>query len=110
MKQKKVILEGIQKGVMSVDFRKIKYLCKLIYTYNVFSYHERYDIISYIYSRISFSNMHSSLLYNFTAYKNEIEGYLLRRNSPNIITAEINIITNISFSEEKKIGSCTFCY
>lgn len=101
---KKVILEGIQKGVMSVDFRKIKYLCKLIYTYNVFSYHERYDIISYIYSRISFSNMHSSLLYNFTAYKNEIEGYLLRRNSPNIITAEINIITNISFSEEKKLG------
>ena len=101
---KEIILQGILEGVTEIDFRKIKYLCKLIYTYGVFSYHERYDIITYIYSHISFFSMHSSLLYNFKAYKNEIEGYLLSNNKKNIVTMEVNIFTNIFPEEQKKLG------
>ena len=101
---KEIILRGLLEGVAEIDFRKIKYLCKLIYTYGVFSYHERYDIISYIYSHISFTDMNAGLLYNFTTYKREIEGYLLSNNNRNVVTLEVNIFTNIFPEEQTKLG------
>lgn len=103
-KAKEAILRGILEGVAEIDFRKIKYLCKLVYTYGVFNYHERYDIFSYIYSHISFTDMNAGLLYNFTTYKKEIEGYLLSNNNKNVVTLEVNVFTNIFAKEQIKLG------
>lgn len=103
-KAKESILRGILEGVTEIDFRKIKYLCKLVYTYGVFNYHERYNIISYIYSHISFADMNAGLLYNFTTYKKEIEGYLLSNNNKNVVTLEVNIFTSIFPEEQIKLG------
>ena len=101
---KKSILAGISESVIEVDFRKIKYLCKLISVYEVFNYHERQEINDYINSKISFCDMHPSLLYSYTVYKKEIESYLLNNNRKGIVTAEINIATNIFPNEAKKLG------
>lgn len=103
-KAKHTILLGIAEAIQEVDFRKIKYLCKLIYTYGVFSFHERQEIYNYIHSKITFYNMHSSLLYNYIVYKKEIEGYLLTNNRKETITCEINIATNVSHEEAEKLG------
>ena len=103
-KAKQAILNGISEAVLEIDFKKIKYLCKLIFTYGVFNYHERQDIYNYIHSRITFYNMHSSLLYSYTVYKKEIEGYLLTNNKKHIVTVEINITTNVFPDEAEKLG------
>ncbi len=103
-KAKQTILSGISEAIREVDFRKIKYLCKLIYTYGVFNYHERQDIYNYIHSNISFCTMHSSLLYSYTIYKKEIEGYLLTNNKKDIVTVEVNITTNVFPDEAGKLG------
>lgn len=103
-KAKKTILAGILEGVAETDFRRIKYLCKLIYVYGVFNFHERQEIIDYIYSHISFSEMQPSLLYSYLVYKKEIESYLLNNNRKGIVTAEINILTNIFPEETSKLG------
>lgn len=103
-KAKNTILAGILEGVAEIDFRRIKYLCKLIYVYGVFNFHERHEIIDYIYSHISFSEIQPSLLYSYLVYKKEIESYLLNNNSKGIVTAEINILTNIFPEETSKLG------
>jgi len=103
-KAKQTILFGIAEAIQEVDFRKIKYLCKLIYTYGVFNFHERQEIYNYIHSKITFYNMHSSLLYNYIVYKKEIEGYLLTNNRKETITCEIYIATNVSHEEADKLG------
>lgn len=103
-KAKQAILAGILEGVTETDFRKIKYLCKLIYVYGVFNFHERQDIIDYIYSHISFSEMHPSIRYSYLVYKKEIESYLLNSNHKGIVTAEINIFTNVYSTETFKLG------
>lgn len=103
-KAKKVILAGILEGVEETDFRKIKYLCKLIYVYGVFSFHERQEILDYIYSNISFCEMHPSLLYNYMVYKKEIESYLLNNNHKGIVTVEINMVSNVFPNESEKLG------
>ena len=103
-KAKQAILSGILEAVAETDFRRIKYLCKLIYVYGVFNFHERQEIIDYIYSHISFVDMHSSLLYSYLVYKKEIESYLLNNNSKGIVTAEITILTNIFPEETSKLG------
>lgn len=103
-KAKETILAGVLEGVTEIDFRRIKYLCKLIYVYGVFNFHERQEIIDYIYSHISFSEMHPSLLYSYLVYKKEIESYLLNNNRKGIVTAEINILTNIFPEETTKLG------
>ncbi len=103
-KAREAILEGILESVTETDFRRIKYLCKLIYVYGVFTYHERQEISDFIYSRISFYDMEPALLYNYTVYKKEIEGYLLSNNRKGIVTAEINITTNVFPEEFEKLG------
>lgn len=103
-KAKQAILAGILEGVSETDFRKIKYLCKLIYIYGVFNFHERQDILDYIYSHISFSEMHSSIRYSYLVYKKEIESYLLNSNYKGIVTAEINVLTNVFPTETLKLG------
>lgn len=101
---KKAILAGIIESIAEIDFRKIKYLCKLISVYGVFNYHERQEIMDYIYSHISFYDMHPSLLYSYNVYKKEIESYLLNNNQKGIITAEINIMTKVFPNEANKMG------
>lgn len=103
-KAKQAILAGILEGVTETDFRKIKYLCKLIYVYGAFNFHERQDILDYIYSHISFSEMHPSIRYGYLVYKKEIESYLLNCNYKGIVTAEINIFTNVFPTETFKLG------
>lgn len=94
-KAREVILEGILKAITDFDFRGIKYLCKLIYTYPIFNFHERKNIYDYMNEHISFSNMNNTINYKYKAYKNEIESYLLNNNKSGIITAEIDISTGI---------------
>lgn len=103
-KAKRTILAGISEGVTEMDFRKIKYLCKLISVYGVFNFHERQEINDYIYSRISFCDMRPSLLYSYTVYKKELEGYLLNNNRKGMVTAEINVTTNVFPNEADKLG------
>lgn len=101
---KNAILSGILSAAKICDFRQIKYLCKLIYSYSVFDFHTRKSIWDYINSQISFSNMHASFQYNYLVYKNEIESYLLLNNHKNVITAEIEIQTNIFHDNAKDLG------
>jgi uncharacterized protein YjbI with pentapeptide repeats len=101
---KKTILMGIIESIAEIDFRKIKYLCKLIFVYGVFEYHERQEIIDYIYSHISFCDMHPSLFYSYNVYKKEIESYLLNNNRKGITTAEIKITTEVFPDEAHKMG------
>lgn len=103
-KAKNTIKAGILTGVAECDFRRIKYLCKLISEYGVFGYHDRKEIYDYIYSHISFYNMHPSLLYNYNTYKKEIESYLLSNQGNNYITATIDIETDVFPEDSKKIG------
>src|SRR5699024_6593242 len=100
----KALLSGILLATTNCDFRQIKYLCKLIYTYSVFSFHQRKRIYDYINEHISFNDMNPSLLYNYTTYKNEISSYLLTNNRSGIVTSEIDIVTNIFPYESKKLG------
>lgn len=102
---KTAIISGILESIAEVDFRKIKYLCKLIYVYGVFNYHERKEIMNYIYSRISFHDMHPGLMYNYSVYKKEIESYLINNNCKGVVTSEINIITNIFPDDSKNLGT-----
>lgn len=101
---KKTILAGILESVEEIDFRKIKYLCKLIYVYGAFNYHERMEIMDYIHSHISFCEINSSLLYSYMVYKKEIESYLVMNNRPGLVTVEIEIISNVFPEEVEKIG------
>ena len=87
------------------DFRQIKYLCKLIYTYAVFDFHIRKNIYDYINSHITFYDMNPSLLYSYNTYKNEISSFLLNNNRTGIVTSEIDIITDIYPEETVKIGT-----
>lgn len=103
-KAKQIILAGISESIIEVDFRRIKYLCKLIFVYGVFNYHERQEINDYICSQISFYDMHSSLLHSYTVYKKEIESYLLNNNRQGIVTVEINIATNVFHNDAKRLG------
>lgn len=100
----KALLSGILLATTNCDFRQIKYLCKLIYTYSVFTFHQRKKIYDYINKHISFKDMNPSLLYNYTTYKNEINNYLLTNNRSGIVTSEIDIVTNIYPHESEKIG------
>ncbi len=103
-KAKQTICSGILQGIAEIDFRKIKYLCKLIYVYGVFTFHEKKEIFDYIKSHISFSEMHPSILYNYTLYNKEIESYLLNNNQKGITTAEINLTTNVNHDDAEKLG------
>ena len=100
----KTLLSGILLATTNCDFRQIKYLCKLIYTYSVFNFHQRKKIYDYINEHISFKDMNPSLLYNYTTYKNEISSYLLTNNRPGIVTSEIDIVTNVYPDEANKLG------
>lgn len=102
---KNAITKGLLLAITDYDFQRIKYLCKLIYSYSVFNYHERKTIYDYINSHICFSDADSRLQYNYTVYKNEINNYLLNNNKPNILTSEINIITEINYSNSILLGS-----
>lgn len=101
---REVIFEGILNSVLECDFRQIKYLCKLIYTYSVFSFHERKRIYDYMNSHISFADMNPILNFNYQTYKHEIECLLLDNNNNNIVTSEIDIATNISYDNQVQIG------
>ena len=103
-KAKEAIKAGILLGVAECDFRRIKYLCKLISTYSVFNFHERGEIYDFIYSHIAFYDMHPSLLYNYTVFKKEIESYLLNNNRKDIVTATIKITTDVFHDESEKMG------
>ena len=100
----KVILNGILSAITNFDFRQIKYLCKLVSIYPVFGFHQRKQIYDYINTHISFCNMDSCLLYNYNTYKNEISSFLLNNNRTEIITSEIDIITQILPNESNKLG------
>ena len=100
----KTLLSGILLATTNCEFRQIKYLCKLIYTYSVFNFHQRKKIYDYINEHISFKDMNPSLLYNYTTYKNEISSYLLTNNRPGIVTSEIDIVTNVYPDEANKLG------
>lgn len=99
-----IVSEGILRAISICDFRQIKYFCKLIYTYSIFSFHERKQIYDYMNAHISFSDMNPSLAYHFQTYKNEIESLLLSNNRAGIITSEIDIITNIYPHESLQLG------
>ena len=101
---KNAILSGILLASTNCDFRLIKYLSKLIYTYSVFDFHQRKQIYDYINAHISFKDMNPSLLYNYNVYKNEISSFLLDNNRSGIATSEIDIITNIFPNESDKLG------
>ncbi len=101
---KNAILNGILLATNNCDFRLIKYLSKLIYTYSVFDFHQRKQIYDYINANISFQNMNPSLLYNYNTYKNEISSFLLNNNRSGIATSEIDILTNIFPEESNKLG------
>ncbi len=101
---KNAVLNGILLATNDCDFRQIKYLSKLIYTYSVFDFHQRKQIYDYINANISFQDMNPSLLYNYNTYKNEISSFLLNNNRSGIATSEIDILTNIFPDEANKIG------
>lgn len=101
---KNAILNGILLATTDCDFRQIKYLSKLIYTYSVFDYHQRKQIYDYINAHISFQDMNPCLLYNYNTYKNEINSFLLNNNRSGIATSEIDILTNIFPDESNKLG------
>lgn len=103
-KAKTEIKKGILTSVAECDFRRIKYLCKLISVYSVFNFHEREEVYNYIYSHISFYDMNPSLLYNYTVFQKEIEGYLLNNNREGIITAKITITTDVFSDDSEKLG------
>ncbi len=103
-KAQEAILNGILLATTNCDFRQIKYLSKLIYTSSVFDFHERKKIYDYINSHISFYDMNPSLLYSYNAYKNEITSFLLNNNRPEIVTSEIDILTNVYPEEAEKLG------
>lgn len=103
-KAKSAILKGILFSITNNDFRQIKYLCKLIYTYSVFSFHERKQIYDYINFHISFCDMNPDLLYKYNVYKNEIDCLLLNNNKNGIVTCEIDIWTNVYPNESIKLG------
>lgn len=98
------ILNGILLATTVFDFRQIKYLCKLIYTYSVFDFHLRKQIYDYINSHITFCDMNPSLLYSYNTYKNEISNFLLSNNRTGIVTSEIDIITDIYPEDAVKLG------
>ena len=104
-KAQNAILSGILLATTVSDFRQIKYLCKLIYTYAVFDFHIRKNIYDYINSHITFYDMNPSLLYSYNTYKNEISSFLLNNNRTGIVTSEIDIITDIYPEETVKIGT-----
>lgn len=101
---KNAILNGILFATNNCDFRLIKYLSKLIYTYSVFDFHQRKQIYDYINANISFQDMNPSLFYNYSTYKNEISSFLLNNNRAGIATSEIDILTNIFPDEPNKLG------
>lgn len=101
---KQYIKIGILTAVAEGDFRRIKYLSKLIYIYHVYDFHERQEIYDYIYSHISFANANESLLYNYKTFKNEIEGYILNNNNSGIVTAKIDIKTDILHNDAARMG------
>lgn len=108
-KAKNVIKAGILVSVTECDFRRIKYLCKLISVYSVFNFHERKEIYDYIYSHISFYDMHPGLLYSYKVYQKEIEGYLINNNRSDVVTATINITTNVFPDDAVKLGILLSC-
>lgn len=101
---KKAILNGILISITNCDFRQIKYLSKLIYTYSIFDFHQRKQIYDYINEHISFFNMNSELLYKYNAYINEINYYLLNNSCSNVVTCEIDIITDVYPEDSIKLG------
>ncbi len=101
---KNAVLNGILLATQNCDFRLIKYLCKLIYTYSVFDFHQRKQIYDYINANISFQDMNPNLLYNYNTYKNEISNFLLNNNRSGIATSEVDILTNIFPDESNKLG------
>lgn len=101
---KTAILNGILLATTTFDFRQIKYLSKLIYIYSVFDFHQRKSIYDYINSHIMFCDMNPGLLYSYNTYKNEISNFLLENNRSGIITAEIDILTNVYPGDFKKMG------
>lgn len=103
-KAQNAILNGILLATTVPDFRQIKYLCKLIYTYSVFDFHLRKKIYDYINSHIVFCDMNPSLLYSYNTYKNEISNFLLNNNRTEIITSEIDIITDVYPEDAIKLG------
>lgn len=103
-KAQTAILNGILLATTNCDFRQIKYLSKLIYTYSIFDFHERKQIYDYINSHISFYDMNPSLLYSYSVYKNQITSFLLNNNRTGIITSEIDILTNVYPEESEKLG------
>lgn len=102
---KDAITKGLLFAIVDYDFQRIKYLCKLIYSYPVFSFHERKNIYDYINAHICFSDADSRLQYNYTVYKNEINNYLLNSNIQNTLSSEINIITGINYDNGILLGS-----
>lgn len=103
-KARKAIMKGILLASNNCDFRQIKYLSKLIYTYSVFDFHQRKQIYDYINSHISFHDMNRGLLYKYNVYKDEIKSYLLDNNRFGIVTCEIDILTDVYPEEPQKLG------
>ncbi|WP_304425143.1 pentapeptide repeat-containing protein, partial [Romboutsia ilealis] len=101
---KTIILNGILLATTIFDFRQIKYLSKLIYMHSIFDFHQRKSIYDYINSHIMFCDMNPGLLYSYSTYKSEISSFLLDNNRSGIITAEIDILTNVYPEESEKIG------
>lgn len=99
------IKKGILSAIASYDFMRIKYLCKLIYSYPVFNYHERKSIYDFINAKISFSDADPRLQYNYSVYRDEINNYLLNNSKQDILTSEINIITNINYNDSVRLGN-----
>lgn len=84
---------------------RIKYLCKLIYSYPVFNYHERKSIYDFINTKISFSDTDARLQYNYSVYRDEINNYLLNNSKQDFLTSEIDITTNINFNDNVRLGN-----
>uniref|UniRef100_N1ZWI5 Pentapeptide repeat-containing protein n=1 Tax=Eubacterium plexicaudatum ASF492 TaxID=1235802 RepID=N1ZWI5_9FIRM len=102
---REAIKKGILGAIASYDFMKIKYFCKLIYSYPVFSYHERKSIYDLITSKITFSDSDARLQYNYSVYRDEINNYLLNNSKHNVLTSEIDITTNINYSDNIRLGN-----
>jgi uncharacterized protein YjbI with pentapeptide repeats len=100
-----VIKKGILSAITSYDFMRIKYLCKLIYSYPVFNYHERKSIYDFINTKISFSDTDARLQYNYSVYRDEINNYLLNNSKQDFLTSEIDITTNINFNDNVRLGN-----
>lgn len=103
-KAEETILNGISIAITNFDFRQIKYLSKLIYTYSIFDFHQRKRIYDYIISHISFTEMNAGLLYKYNTYINQIKSFLLDNNRSGIATCEIDILTDVYPEESKKLG------